>query len=101
MNIAVRPATSIAPTSTSSVSSMAAFGAMGNPSEFPAIEPNYATAAEAAIPATHALQQQQFDEHAASAWWSPGMGQTSTTAAPGFDEAYGTYAYGGADFRMQ
>ena len=80
---------------------MAAFGAMGNPSALPAIEPNYATAAEAAIPAAHALQQQQFDEHAASSYWSPGMGQMSTTAAPGFDEAYGTYAYGGMDFHTQ
>ena len=87
MNIPVRPATSVAPTSTTSVSSMAAFGAMGNPSAFPAIEPNYATAAEAAIPAAR--------------YWSPGMGQTSTTAAPGFDKAYGTYAYGGMDFHMQ
>ena len=101
VNIPVCPATSVVPTSTTSVSSMAAFGAMGNPSALPAIEPNYATAAEAAIPAAHALQQQQFDEHAASSYWSPGMGQMSTTAAPGFDEAYGTYAYGGMDFHTQ
>lgn len=104
MNIAVRPPTSMVSTATTPTSSMATFGALGSSSVAPSSEPIFAAAAAAASPdvdAAHQRQQEQFDAHAASSWWSPGMfdgDSMAAASASGYDESLGTYAYGSRDF---